>query len=102
MERQARKKEVEANLKELLGQLRPTDSEKNIQFERRVATALRGVLKKRLRVNFLKARWLKDAIKERFQKCKVTLEFYFSQKIDLNKYQNVNMHLYFKGDFLVK
>ena len=85
--------DVERIVEELLADMKPSDREKRINFERRVATVLRGVLKKRLNVKFLKSRWFKDHIRDRFHECKVTLEFLFSQKIDLRKFHNANMYL---------
>ena len=81
MTRIARKAEVEGKLQDLLGELRPTQSEKKLQFERRVSLALRIELKGRLNVEFLKARWFKNAIQDRFQKSKVKCKMRFDKLI---------------------
>ena len=79
MTRIARKAEVQGKLQDLLGELTPIDNEKKIDSERRVSLALRIELKARLNVECLKARWFKNAIQDRFQKCKVKCKMRFDK-----------------------
>ena len=79
MTRTARKAEVEEKLHNLLGELTPRDNEKKIDFQRRVVSALRNEFKNRLNVKFLKARWFKNAIQDRFQKSKVKFKMRFDK-----------------------
>ena len=81
MSRFARKAEVSGKLQDLLGELTPTQSEKKVDFERRVSLALRIELKGRLKINFLKARWFKNAIEDFFQKSKVKCKMRFDKLI---------------------
>ncbi len=73
MQRRALKAEVCAFRQARLVGTKPSNGEGLNQFERRVVKALRDVLKSRLHMNFLKSRWLKDEIRNRFHKSKVTL-----------------------------
>ena len=71
MKRRATKKEVSSLLEDLLARLQLKDREKVHHYEKRVCTALCKALKKRLKRNFLKARWLKETIKMSFDECQV-------------------------------
>ena len=75
------KAEVNEKLIDLLGELTPRDNEKRVQFERRVAAALRNEFEARLNVEFLKARWLKNVIQDHFQKCKVITKIHYDKLI---------------------
>ena len=92
--RKARKKEVQLIVQDILGKKKPSDRAKLIQFERCVAQALRSILKQRLNTKFLKSRWFKDAVRDRFQKCKVKKIRAKYEVFHLRNYRNTVMHFW--------
>ena len=71
MKRTAAKAEVSSLLEDLLARLHPKDREKLHHDEKRICTAVCKALNQRLNRKFLKARWLKDAIKMSFDERQV-------------------------------
>ena len=68
---QSAKKRSDGIVQDLLHYMQPTDTELRIIFQRYVGAALRNLLKKRLNSEFVKLRWFKDVVNNRFQKCEV-------------------------------
>ena len=81
MKRRAATAEVFSFLEDLLARLQPKDCKKLYFNEKRICTAVCKALKKRLNRKFLKARWLKDAIKKSYDERQVN-------NVDFEMYKN--------------